>query len=65
MAGNKGITGISADVLCDNKSMLKVYEKLPFPIQSRLELGVYHLLIKFSDDDFDLTNKEQSESLNN
>ncbi|HOW57399.1 MAG TPA: GNAT family N-acetyltransferase, partial [Smithellaceae bacterium] len=46
----QGITGFSADVLCDNKAMLKVYEKLPFAIQSRLESGVYHLTINFSEE---------------
>jgi RimJ/RimL family protein N-acetyltransferase len=54
----QSITGFSADVLCDNKSMLKVYEKLPFPVQSRLECGVYHLLINFSEEDTSCTEKE-------
>jgi hypothetical protein len=38
--------------------MLKVYEKLPFPVQSRLELGVYHLTINFSEDDTSFAEKE-------
>ena len=50
-AREQGITGFSADVLCDNKSMLKVYEKLPFAVQSRLEYGVYHLTINFSEEE--------------
>jgi RimJ/RimL family protein N-acetyltransferase len=57
-AREQGITGFSADVLCDNKSMLKVYEKLPFPVQSRLECGIYHLLINFSEEDTSCTEKE-------
>jgi acyl-CoA hydrolase/GNAT superfamily N-acetyltransferase len=57
-AREQGIIGISADVLCDNKSMLKVYEKLPFTIQSRLEMGVYHLLINFSEEDASFAEKE-------
>jgi acyl-CoA hydrolase/RimJ/RimL family protein N-acetyltransferase len=57
-AQEQGIRGFSADVLCDNRSMLKVYEKLPFPVQSRLELGVYHLTINFSEDDTSFAEKE-------
>ncbi len=50
-AREEGIKGFSADILCDNKSMLKVYEKLPFPVHSRLESGVYHLSINFSEEE--------------
>ncbi|OPY86261.1 MAG: Acetyltransferase Pat [Smithella sp. PtaU1.Bin162] len=50
-AQGQGIKGFAADVLCDNKSMLKVYEKLPFPVQSRLECGVYHLTVNFSEEE--------------
>jgi ribosomal protein S18 acetylase RimI-like enzyme len=57
-ARKHGIQGFVADVLSDNKSMLKVYEKLPFPVQSRLEYGVYHLLINFSGEDMSFTEKE-------
>ena len=37
----RGITGFSADVLSDNKAMLKVFERLPFVVHSKLEYGVY------------------------
>ena len=47
----QGITGFSADVLCDNKAMLKVYEKLPFTLQSKFKSGVYHLTINFSEEE--------------
>ncbi len=49
-SGEQGITGFSADVLCDNKAMLKVYEKLPFTVQSKFKSGVYHLTINFLED---------------
>lgn len=45
-----GITGFSADVLYDNKAMLKVFEKLPFIVHSKLEYGVYHLTVNFSEE---------------
>lgn len=48
-ARERGIKGFSADVLCDNRSMLKVYEKLPFAVQSKSASGVYHLTIDFSE----------------
>jgi RimJ/RimL family protein N-acetyltransferase len=44
----QGITGFSADVLHDNKAMLKVFEKIPFVVHSKLEFGVYHLTVNFS-----------------
>jgi acyl-CoA hydrolase/predicted GNAT family acetyltransferase len=50
-AREKGITGFSADVLSDNKPMLKVYSKLPFALQSKLKYGVYHLTINFSEEE--------------
>ncbi len=47
----QGITGFSADVLCDNKPMLKVYQKLPFAVQSKFKYGVYHLIINFTEEE--------------
>jgi RimJ/RimL family protein N-acetyltransferase len=47
----QGITGFSADVLSDNKAMLKVFERLPFVVHSKLEYGVYHLTINFSEEE--------------
>jgi hypothetical protein len=38
----------TADVLADNKSMLKVYEKAPFPVKAVLAGGLYKLLIPFA-----------------
>ncbi len=44
---DRGIEGFTADVLTDNKSMMKVFENSPYPIQTRLEDGSYSLLIPF------------------
>ncbi len=47
IAREEGITEFGADVLADNKSMLKVYEKAPFPIKAVFSSGVYELTIPF------------------
>jgi acyl-CoA hydrolase/RimJ/RimL family protein N-acetyltransferase len=39
----QGIEGFSADVLYDNKAMLKVFEKASFPINAVIKYGVYNL----------------------
>jgi RimJ/RimL family protein N-acetyltransferase len=48
-AREQGIKGFTADVLADNKGMLKVYEKSGYPIQAVVEYGVYHLTLPFSE----------------
>ncbi len=47
-AREEGIKGFTADVLASNKSMLKVFEKAPFPVQTVLTRGIYELTIPFS-----------------
>ncbi len=47
-AREEGIAGFTADVLSTNKSMLKVFEKAPFPVQTVLSRGVYELTIPFT-----------------
>jgi acyl-CoA hydrolase/RimJ/RimL family protein N-acetyltransferase len=47
-AREEGIQGFTADVLSTNKSMLKVFEKAPFPVQTVLSRGVYELTIPFT-----------------
>ncbi|MDD5711622.1 MAG: GNAT family N-acetyltransferase [Smithellaceae bacterium] len=49
VARENGIEGFTADVLADNKSMLKVFEKTKFPVRASLEFGVYNLTIPFTD----------------
>jgi Acetyl-CoA hydrolase len=47
IAREEGIIEFAADVLADNKSMLKVYEKAPFPIKAVFSGGLYKLTIPF------------------
>jgi len=44
-----GIESFTADVIADNKAMLKVFEKAPFPIRAVMESGIYTLAIPFTD----------------
>lgn len=48
VAREAGIAGFTADVLADNKAMIKVYEKAPFPVQAVLSGGIYKLTIPFT-----------------
>ncbi len=48
-AREQGIEGFTADVLADNKAMIKVFEKAPFPIRAVMESGIYNLTIPFKD----------------
>lgn len=45
LARERGAQGMTADVLASNRSMLKVFEKGPFPVQAKMEQGVYALTI--------------------
>jgi len=47
-AREEGIPGFKADVLENNRAMLKVYEKAPFPVQTVLSSGVYKITIPFN-----------------
>jgi GNAT superfamily N-acetyltransferase len=49
VARESGIEGFTADVIADNKAMLKVFEKAPFPIRAVMEFGIYNLNIPFED----------------
>jgi acyl-CoA hydrolase/RimJ/RimL family protein N-acetyltransferase len=48
-AREQGIKGFTADVLADNKAMIRIYEKSRYPIQAVVEFGVYHLTVPFSE----------------
>ena len=50
VARENGVEGFTADVLADNKSMLKVFEKAPFSVQAVLAYGAYELTIPFIDE---------------
>ena len=49
IAKDNGIEGFTADVLVDNKAMLRVYEKAPFPMKAQIAGGVYELTIPFAE----------------
>lgn len=46
-ARRQGIAGFTADVLADNKGMLRVFHQHGLPVESRLEGNVYSLKIPF------------------
>jgi RimJ/RimL family protein N-acetyltransferase/acyl CoA:acetate/3-ketoacid CoA transferase beta subunit len=48
-AREEGIAGFTADVLEDNRAMIKVYEKAPYPVQTVLTHGIYEITIPFID----------------
>jgi acyl-CoA hydrolase/ribosomal protein S18 acetylase RimI-like enzyme len=45
IAKEKGVHGLTADVLASNQAMLKVFEKGPYPVQAKMEEGAYALTI--------------------
>ena len=47
-ARQHGIGGFTADVLAENIGMLRVFQKIGFPIESEMEEGTYVLRIPFS-----------------
>ena len=47
-AREEGIAGFKADVLENNRAMLKVYEKALYPVQTVLSGGVYKITIPFN-----------------
>ncbi|MCP4118046.1 MAG: GNAT family N-acetyltransferase [Desulfobacteraceae bacterium] len=50
LARQRGAKGMTADVLSSNLSMLKVFEKGDYPVQSRFEEGAHALFIPFEPD---------------
>ncbi len=49
IAKSRNIGGLQADVLSTNKSMLKVFEKAPYPVTAVLDGGIYQLKIPLSE----------------
>jgi len=45
LAKDRGIQGLTADVLASNKGMMKVFEKGGTTVTAKLDYGVYHLTI--------------------
>ena len=48
-ARRQGIAGFTAEVLADNKGMLRVFHKCGYALESRLEGSVYSLRIPFAE----------------
>jgi len=48
VARKRGVEGFTADLLVENKPMLKVFEKAPFPLHAVVKGGTYELTIPFS-----------------
>ncbi|MCK9276276.1 MAG: GNAT family N-acetyltransferase [Syntrophales bacterium] len=49
-AKKRGIAGFTADVLTENKPMLKVFESSRYPVHAVVSSGVYELTIPFTED---------------
>lgn len=47
IAKKRGIEGFKADILADNKPMLKVFEKSAYPVHAFVQRGVYELTMPF------------------
>ena len=47
IAREKKLEGVTADVITENKPMLRVFEKIQWPFQAKMEQGVYNLTIAF------------------
>jgi len=47
LARRQGLLGFTAEVLVENKPMLRVFEKIKYPFQAAMEQGIYTLTIKF------------------
>ena len=47
LAKESGLKGFTADVLFSNQGMMKVFRKGGWPIEAKLENGIYQLVINF------------------
>jgi hypothetical protein len=47
LARARGLTGFTADVLFSNKPMLMVFQRSGLRVESRLDGGVYHVVLHF------------------
>ncbi|MCG6910644.1 MAG: GNAT family N-acetyltransferase [Deltaproteobacteria bacterium] len=51
LAGERGLKGFTAEVLQDNKGMIKVFEDGDLPVEALLKNGVYYLKIPFQSEE--------------
>ncbi|MGB2988063.1 MAG: GNAT family N-acetyltransferase [Phycisphaerae bacterium] len=47
IARRQGIAGLTSEVLAENHGMLRIFHKCGYPVESKLEQGVYYLRIPF------------------
>jgi RimJ/RimL family protein N-acetyltransferase len=47
LAKRQGLLGFTAQVLVDNRPMIRVFEKMGFDLKKRMDEGVYDLEMKF------------------
>ncbi|MFQ5576334.1 MAG: GNAT family N-acetyltransferase, partial [Anaerolineae bacterium] len=47
LAKKRGLLGFTADVLLENRRMLRLFEKMEFDVTRRIEAGVYELTMMF------------------
>ena len=50
VAKERGIRGFVADVIPENKAIMKVMEKGPYPVKASMDYGTYHLTIPLTDE---------------
>ncbi len=48
LAKNNGLHGFTAEVLVENRAMMKVIEKMELDMQRTIEDGLYHLVLNFA-----------------
>lgn len=51
LAKERGLKGFNAEVLHENKNMMKIFQKGSLSISSKLENGIYHLKVPFIPDE--------------
>jgi GNAT superfamily N-acetyltransferase len=49
LAKERGVKGLTADVLASNKAMMRVFEKGELPVSARLDHGEFHITIDFAE----------------
>jgi len=49
LARRQGLLGFSAEVLVENRSMIRLFEKLGFDTRKRREEGVYEMSMRFGE----------------
>jgi acyl-CoA hydrolase/RimJ/RimL family protein N-acetyltransferase len=51
IAREHGIDGFEADILTENKAIIRVFEKSKLPFKASLDCGIYHLALPFTGKD--------------